>query len=249
LIAGGGVITAILTVMRYFDERRERRALVRQSFESTVQALGKDNDIEKMAAGILIRRFFDPKSEVGIKRLPFALDAVNVIASLLRSQDTGNFQKILADGLAYAPNLAHVDLQQANLRNAYLGPRKIGTEDVFVNVSCADFFQSDLSGASLKNAKALGAQFYESKLLGTVFIGADLRSANFYGADLQGAKLDKATLTNANFRNAKNLPEGLASALDEEGVFCEEEPFRPPKEQPGTVEIQVFISRPGVLVH
>ena len=36
---------------------------------------------------------------------------------------SSNFQKLLADGLVFAPSLQRADLQRTNLHNAYLGSR------------------------------------------------------------------------------------------------------------------------------
>jgi hypothetical protein len=48
---------------------------------------------------------------------------VAVIAALLRNTPTGELQKLLADGLAYASGLQGADLQECNLSRAYLGRR------------------------------------------------------------------------------------------------------------------------------
>jgi hypothetical protein len=254
LVAGGAMLASILGVLKFFEDRREKRAILREAFASVVKSLSsEDNDVRRLAAAILLRRFFDARTEVGRGHTPFAQEAVSVMASLLRSQGTGTFQKLLADGLAYAPTLVRADLQKTNLQNAYLGAREVGSDKkaklVRVDLSYADFYRADLSNASLKAAKASNAQFYQARLQGTVFKGADLRDANFYGADLRGAKLDNALLKGANFRDARNLPPGIFHALDEEGRYGSDDAFKPTEEPRGVGEtIRVFISRPGVLL-
>jgi len=249
--AGGAVLAAILGILKFFEERREKRAMVREAFASVVRSLAEENEVQRSAAAILLRRFLDPRTEVGRRNTPFADDAVSVIASLLCSQETGSFQKLLADGLAYAPSLVGADLQKTNLQKAYLGSRKLGhggdAQVSRVDLSGADFYRADLSGASLKGAKATGAQFYQARALDTVFKDADLRNANFFGANLRGARLDRALLDGASFQDARNLPAGLAEGLDAQGRYNGAEPFEPPKVAPDARAVRVFVSRPGAM--
>ena len=92
-------------------------------------------------------RFFDRETEVGIAGLPYWKDAVDVTAAILRGQTTGNFQKLLADGFAFAPSLERAGLQRTNLQSAYLGSRKKGkgsSEQLRTNLTYADFYRADL---------------------------------------------------------------------------------------------------------
>src|SRR5205085_6403415 len=132
----------------------------------------------------------------------YAKEAVAVIAALLRETEAGNFQKLLADGLGYARSLTYADLQGCNLQNAYLGARP----DRAVDLTGADFFQSDLTSASLRGAHAPNAVFYGATLHDTVFEGCDLTDADFREADLLGARFAGARLEGARFDGAKNLP-------------------------------------------
>ena len=136
---------------------------------------------------------------------------MGVIAALLREADAGNFQKLLADGLAYAPSLTHADLQRCNLQNAYLGARG----DRIVDLSGADFFEADLSYASLRGARAREVVFYGATLHGTVFDDADLTSADFRGADLKGVRFGTAILADARFDGAQNAPPDIAAQLQD----------------------------------
>jgi hypothetical protein len=82
-----------------------------------------------------------------------------------------------------------------------------------INLTGADFFQANLSGASLKGADLSKAKFREATLNRTVFKGANLQEANFSmatlqsvnfsGADLTGATFDGATLREVDFTDAK----------------------------------------------
>jgi hypothetical protein len=50
-----------------------------------------------------------PAPEFGTAGTPYASEAVNVIAAVLREERSSNFQKLLADGLWYARSLHHAD--------------------------------------------------------------------------------------------------------------------------------------------
>ena len=124
-----GVLAALvagaLGILRYFSyrTRRDRISLVGQAFSSTVEGLSSDAETKKLAAAILLRRFFDKGTEQGAAGTPYEHEAVAVIAALLRNTLTGELQKLLADGLAYASSLQGADLQECNLSRAYLGKR------------------------------------------------------------------------------------------------------------------------------
>ena len=210
----GGFATAVLGVMKYFTyrSRRDRVALVGQSFSETVDALSSKDEIKQLAAAILLRRFFDRKTEQGSAGAPYQQEAIRVIAALLRTTETGQFQKLLADGLAYAPTLQLADLQECNLAGTYLGHRP----DRRVDLSQADLFKADLTRASLKGATARGTVFYGATLVRTVFENADLTGADFREADLQDAKFDGAILDGAQFGDATNVPPAIQASLDAE---------------------------------
>jgi len=187
------------------------------AFNSVVSSLGSDAEVERLAAAIRLRRFFNPRTELGIVDTPYASEALNVIAAVLRTQKTGSFQKLLADGLAYAPSLCRADLQRTNLQKAYLGLRQGGEgteEQARIDLYNADFYRADLSGASLKGAKAKNAAFYEARLHNTVLSKADLSDANFFEADLTNTKFDGAVLARAHFKQARNVPPDLAKRFD-----------------------------------
>jgi hypothetical protein len=280
----GAVATAAFGIFQYFRSQtyRDKVAASRKAFDDVVEALGSTNEIDRLAGAILLRRFFDPNSEVNPpfrkplkaklalvlgwtsasrpslatdsprrdatgpavpapqaaasgtetaaatkspkweasdeipkdepidddtkKRTPYRRDAVDVIAAILKVQPSGNFQKLLADGLGYAPNLWRADLQRTNLRNVYLGSRG---EKRILNMCGADFYRADLAGASLKGAIARGAVFYQARLADAVLKNADLRGANFLEADLLGANFAGANLKRATFLRTRNIPAEL----------------------------------------
>lgn len=243
------VLAGILGILKYFQyrTRRDKVVLVRQSFDTVVKSLASNVEVERLAGAILLRRFFDRETEVGIAGTPYWKEAVNVTAAILRGQLRGNFQKLLADGLAFAPSLERADLQRTNLQFAYLGPRNIGLRKIIIDLSHADFYRADLSRASLKGARAHGTVFYQARMHDTVLSGADLEEAIFFEADLKGAKFTGASLYGANFTCARNIPAFLAEKLDEKGVYTDKSPVEPPKPAAETTPIRVFISKPGFL--
>ena len=209
----GGLATALLGILKYFNyrSRRDRMALVGQSFSATVDALASKDEVKQLAAAILLRRFFDRHTEQGTAGAPYQQEAIRVIAALLRACEPGEFQKILADGLASAPDLLGADLQQCNLTNAYLGDRR-GRR---VNLSDADLYQADLTRASLRQATARKTVFKGAVLTKTVFEDAVLTDADFRDAKLEGARFAGATIGGARFAGASHIPPAVAKLLDE----------------------------------
>lgn len=235
---GGLVVTAFGYVG--YQNRRDRLVTIRKAFDEVVGYLAADNEEQRLAGAILLRRFFDETSELGLRtwlpprrRAPYAQEAISVIAAVLRGLETDNFQKLLADSLAYAPDLKRVDLQKTNLQNSYLVPRQEG-----VTLERADFYRADLSSASLKGALVPEGVFYQARLCHTVFKGADLRGANFFQADLTGAQFDGARLSGASFKDARNVPQELLPLLDKNGTYI--------SEQPGPKQISASAAETGI---
>lgn len=207
----GGLATAVLGILKYFTyrSRRDRQTLVGQAFSETMNALASQDEIRQLAAAILLRRFFDRRTEQGAAGAPYQHEAIRVIAALLRATETGELQKLLADGLAYAPSLRGADLQRCNLSGAYLGDR-LGR---MVDLSDADLFNADLTGASLRGVRARGTVFYGAVLAKTVLENADLSNADFRDADLADARFDGAVLSGARFSGARNMPSEVLAVL------------------------------------
>src|SRR5687767_14193991 len=112
-----------------YQSRRARLSTIRSAFNDVMEALASDDRERQLAGAVLLRRFFDPSSELAVRdptgrrRTPYSGEAISVIAAVLRALRTGDLQKLLADGLAYAPTLRAADLQRTNLQGAYLCPR------------------------------------------------------------------------------------------------------------------------------
>ena len=212
----GGLLTAILGILRYFNykSKRDRLAAVGAAFSATVQTLASDNEIDRIAAAVLLRRFFERRTEQG---KGYRRETVEVIAGVLRqTQQSGPFQKALADSLRYAKKLISADLQRCNLTDAYLG-RKQGDKHR-LNLSNADLFGADCTGTSFREVIAIGTVFYQAKLEGAVFVGAKLQKADFRNACLKGAQFSGAKIEGARFQGARDVPPELSRLLSEDLV-------------------------------
>ena len=211
-------LTATVGLFKYFNykSKRDRRAAVGSAFGATVEALASDNETKRMAAAVLLRRFFDRSTEQGEAGTPYLHETVEVIAGMLRETQPERLQKVLADGLRYARDLTGADLQRCNLRNAYLG-RKRG-DKYFLDLSTADLFEADCTGASLRGVVARGTVFYRAKLERTVLVDADLEGADFRSADLAGTKFGGAKIAGAKFAGASNIPVEVTRLLTDEAI-------------------------------
>jgi len=212
------LLTTIAGVYLNYKSRRERIAEVGSTFASTVDALSTDNDVKRMAAAVLLRRFFDERSELAVRGVgaPYRKEAIEVIAGMLREPQPPRLQKVLADSLRYAVNLRDSDLQNCVLSNGYLGQKE---GDKFrLDLSRADLFDAVCVGTSFKNVMAVDTVFYQSNLEGAVFKMADCRRADFRRAELGSADFTGAKIGGANFAGAFNIPAQVASLLDAQGV-------------------------------
>ncbi|MBK9739497.1 MAG: pentapeptide repeat-containing protein [Actinobacteria bacterium] len=214
----GALLAATLGLLKYFNYRskRDRVAAVGESFLAVVEALASDNLTKRMAAAVLLRRFFDSGTEQGSAGTPYVKEAIALIAGMLREEQPPRIQKVLADGLRYATDLKGADLQRCDLKNAYLGARS-GTQHI-VDLSDADLFEADCTGASLRQALAVKTVFYGAVLERATLADADCREADFRDAKLAGAKFSGARIDGARFAGAVSVPEEVALLLDEKSV-------------------------------
>jgi hypothetical protein len=229
----GSLAAALLGILKYFNykSRRDRVAAVGSAFNSTVDGLSSDSDAKRLAAAILLRRFFDVETEQGEAGTPYSREAIAVIAALLRHTPGSELQKLLADGLGYAPSLRKADLQGCNLSNAYLGQRQqaprrsrragkplgsflmTGTpsERAATGVlggperfdAPVDLSGADLFEADLSGASLRNALAHEAVFYKATLRGAVLENAHLDGADFRGAELERARFAGARLAGAK----------------------------------------------
>jgi hypothetical protein len=245
---GSALIAALVAILGVvgFQNRRTKLSAIRTAFNDVVGSLASDEPRRQLAAAILLRRFFDPTSELGVRdyigrrRAPYSGEALSVMAAVLRGLPSGDLQKVLADGLAYAPTLENADLQRTNLYGSYLPLRRPDG-----NLERADFYRADLSGSSLKNARADGAFFYQARLRGTVLQKAELRNADFFEADVTGANFAGAHLKGAKFRGTRGFPDELKQYLDDDHVYTADVPAPVPSPEVAAAQLTVFLSLPS----
>lgn len=241
------LLATVLGLGQYlrFRSRREKQEAVGRAFSEVVKGLGSESEVERLASAALTRRFFDRESEFGVGGLPYADDAVRVVAAVLRSEPAGTTQKLLGDGLRWAPSLAYGDFQRANLRDCYWGAGAAGTP---VDAHGADFYGADLSSASLRRAILRKAVFREAQLLGTVLDESDCREADFRGADIRGASFKGVLLTDAKFDNAHQIPTAISDHLVD-GRYSDPNPLPMTAAftQKSATDHKVFISAPSRL--
>jgi hypothetical protein len=108
---GSAVVAALVAILGVpgYQNQRARVSAIRTAFNDVVGALASDDGRQQLAAAVLLRRFFDPTSELGARdllgrrRAPYSGEALSVMTAVLRGLPAGDLQKLLADGLAYAP--------------------------------------------------------------------------------------------------------------------------------------------------
>lgn len=257
------VVGATIVIYGWVSRTIKKSALgdIGLAFNSTIQGLSSPDIEVRMASAVLLRRFFNKNSELGVGNAPFAKEAISSISAVLRECRTSKFQKVLADGLRFAPKglLRSADFQGVNLTKASFAPNvllggsgsprgalaKLTKAVGSVDFSGADFFQANLSGASFREVVAVKAVFVEATLIGTSFKGANLTDADFRRAMLERVAFEGAILTGAKFEGAtlRNIkfPEGCLAKLDG-AVFQEAIDSRG-----GGPKVKVFLSRPSIL--
>lgn len=241
----GSILTALLGIFKYFNYRSKRdvRSAVGTSFALTVDRIASENATVRMTGAVLLRRFFDEKAEQGAAGTPYIREAVQVIAGMLRTEESPQIRKVLADGLHYAKNLRGADLQNCRLENAYIGTKTgegvsghhsdrraikspfglkrrihVGAFSRRVDLSGADLFEANCTGASLRDVIAVKTVFYRANLENTVLTGADCQHADFRGAKLFGCRLGGAKIGHARFAGAEGIPSSVKALLDEDQV-------------------------------
>lgn len=232
---------------------KRKRDEANESFDKIVENLASDNPASQLSAAVLLRRFLVLK----IGRTNYLhKETVDVISSILRTLSNGIYQKTLADGLAYSPDLSYADLQKTNLQNVYLGSKsatlKLRSTDLFMaNLTYGLIDKVDAVDIILYNALLYGATLKNSDFSNAYLVGADLTNAilkksnfsyaNFEGANLTNAKFDGVLLLGAKFTNATNVPAEIKEFL-EDGVYTLDKPVTT---SVNSVQKSIFFSMPG----
>jgi len=200
LIIGGYIISVYRKKILKEDEKE-----VIKSFQSVINQLSSNNEVERISAAILLRKFFDKESTFGKGNKPLEKEVCNIISGLLRKETTSHFQKILADTLRYATSLENMDLQYANLTNAFLGKKGLSLKN-------SDFYRANLTQVTFKPKNTSNLKigegvdlsesvFYETIIDGTNFSYANLINAKFINIKIRNATFKKCNLKNIEFNN------------------------------------------------
>jgi len=89
----GAVIYGVLRFIHYILSNKQRNIEnYHKSFDTIVAQLSSDNHTSQLSAAILLRRFFEDKTNQKEKNLHD--ETINVMSSLIKTLPTGVFQKL-----------------------------------------------------------------------------------------------------------------------------------------------------------
>lgn len=218
---------------------KESKRFIGSAFRETVEGLSSDRKEIRIASAIILRRFLDKHSEFGIGGAPFRHEAISVAISLLKNADTDDVQKLLCEIIRVSEPewLKDLDLQNANLSNAYLADMEIRS---------GDFFQSKIESASFSRARIPNGQFREAIIRKTSFKGADIRNSNFTSAVLEDVDFTDANVEGVVFeRTVMRRVKGL---VDQDNANLQNVAYvagKPVGQEQSEQTLKVFLSRPS----
>ncbi|WP_282025949.1 pentapeptide repeat-containing protein [Limimaricola cinnabarinus] len=239
----GALLTIFAGLYAFIRARwmKDSKRAVGLAFRETIEGLSSDKAEIRTASAIILRRFLDEGSEYGVGGAPFRHEAISIATALLKSSSAGEVQKILCEILPLAKPewLKEIDLQRANLSNAYLA---------HIEIEEGDFFQAHIVSASFKGAKLSKCKFREAIIRRSSFRGADLRGSVFDGAhlediDFRGADLRGVSFNGAEIRNVDTTGATLDSRTS--GAIEPGLPNAATRTRVGDQDLKVFLSRPS----
>ncbi|MGX9854572.1 pentapeptide repeat-containing protein [Limimaricola variabilis] len=239
----GALLTITAGLYAFIRARwmKDSKRAVGSAFRETIEGLSSDKSEIRTASAIILRRFLDEESEYGVGGAPFRHEAISIATALLKSSPANEVQKILCEILPLAKPewLKEIDLQRANLSNAYLA---------HINIEEGDFFQADINSASFKEAKLSKCKFREAKIRGSSFRGADLRGSVFDGAhlediDFKGADLRGVSFNGAEIRNVDTTGAILDNYTS--GAINLDLLNAPARSRKTDQNLKIFLSRPS----
>jgi uncharacterized protein YjbI with pentapeptide repeats len=207
---GGYLIGLSRTTQRRLQHERdiENRKNIDAQYQALVQELSDSTSALLRAAAAVklgqILKDFPSEWEVSKERREQLIELTKrVLATALSIETHEKVRKTLTSALALhkpwkgpkeeCANLREIDLSTAKADDAYWAK---------VDFSYADFYRTEVRGASFKEAILYGAQFRETKLERAVLIEAKCKGANFKLAKLIEADLTKANLEGAQLGEA-----------------------------------------------
>lgn len=234
------VIAVIFATIKWFfncfmdcrskTQKAEQHRII---FADITSSLASSNPAAQISAAILLRRYLSKEASPDYQK-----EAINMVASMLRTAPTGVLQKTLSDSLAYAKDLEYADLQKGNFQEAY-----IGTKNDTITLDYADFYMSDLSYALIDHVSAKKSYFVNSILLKANIKNSNFSNASFKNADLTNVIFDNVILHGADFNGASNVPTEIQENLVN-GIYTSSTPVTSAKkENKGSI----FFSMPGIV--
>lgn len=212
IIAIAAILVALYKIWDYQKiSKINKESDFRKSFNTTLAGLYSQNESEKIASAILLRRFLINKDKI------YKTEALNVLSSLLRVEKYGEYQKTLADSFSWAGNFNGQDLQYTNLQNMCIKKQWEVKEDIVMDE--ADLFSADLSYATLRDVTARKAIFLNCNLMNCTFRNCILTNADFRCADLKNTRFIDCKMLGAKFENASNIPENIRPYLNEKWEY------------------------------
>ena len=237
----GALLTAILGLFKYFEFRSRRDSLnaVGQAFDNVIDALGAQEEAKRLSGAILLRRFFDSRTEQGERRAPYAKEAVAVIAALLREASRGTFRSSSPTGWDTHVRSNTPISKAATCRIAYLGARP----DRAVDLTAADFFRGEpqfglAAWRPRSERRVLRGHPPRHRVRGLRPDRRRLPPGRF-----AGSRFANAVLKDARFEGAKNLPPDIAPHLEaQSGAQLDSTSDAPAVSRP-----RVFVSCPAAV--
>lgn len=228
LIAALGAALAYAIAYVYtkvYRTKYEKRKDLQKQFNVTVLNLSQSNETSKLAAAVMLRRFFSAKVDTE----KFREETIRVISSLLKILPRGIYQKTLGDGLAFAENLNYADLQRTNLQDLYLGVKnkskganeKKAAEDRRLQIlqgvteltdniqddsndflcSCDDNWKITMDFTDMFESDLSEALLENIKGYGTIFYGAIMNNTVIKNCEFTEANFINVDLLNVKFKN------------------------------------------------
>lgn len=127
----------------------------------------------------------------------------------------------------HIPSLKGINLSNANLKDAYLGNPRSLTPGGFskVDLTEADFTDSDLARAKFIDVDLTGADFSDAVLNDSTFARSDLVETCFSSRHLSGARFSSCNLEQSKLYNSRlNGAEFSASRPWESKLYCASSP-------------------------
>lgn len=259
----------IVAIYHFFMNRSQRLQMKNDRFVKCSSDIYLDNETAQIAAAIQLREFLKDKD--------YKNSALNLVVSLLRILPTGSLQKTLSDSLSSLKSADGREFQKVNMNGMLIKSQPYIQYQIknktrhypLISLKKADFYESEISDASINGINADGAIFWGCVMARSAFHDCSLVNANFCNTNLKGVKFYDCNLEHACFMDARNLSSAtkvvcigidskgnkknkkfpLLDYLDKDGYYSEDNINLKPEEkyQEKPAERKIYISRLGLM--